>query len=76
MTSTPTTTAYFDTADRTLAIVTGTGKTVKTVPVPETVATAHRNRQATWARGVLRRSGFTPSQEVQAYPYGVAIPTV
>ena len=69
------TTAYLDTTDRTLAIVTGTGKTVKTIPVPEAVATGHRNRQATWARGVLRRAGFTPAQSIQPYPSGIAVPT-
>lgn len=74
MTAQPVTTAYLDTTDAVLTVVTPKGRTIRTIPAPVQVIESHPARQAAWMRNRLRSAGFNPAQTRHTYPYGIAVP--
>lgn len=69
-TTTLSTHAYFDPTAATLTFVTPKNVTLRTVPIPEDVLDQTRNRQETWVRTQIRKSGASPKGRAVDYPWG------
>jgi hypothetical protein len=70
MAQTLSTHAYFDPTDATLTFVTPKGVTTRTVDVPQDVLDQPRNRQETFVRTQIRKTGAKPVGRAVDYPYG------
>jgi hypothetical protein len=62
--------AYFDPTEQTLTFITPKNVTLRTIPVPQDVLDSPRNRQETWTRTQVRKTGAKPAGRAVDYPWG------